>query len=114
MGGMGGGFGGMRGMGGMGGMPTSPGTQAPRRQAPPVEHILNLSLEDLYKGSSKRMRITKKVGFVSVKCPSASCRLVVVGRCCFDSCSVCVHGLVWACLIIFHGPGSPEGRCAPA
>lgn len=60
MGGMGGGF------NGMGGMPNSPGTQAPRRQAPPVEHILNLSLEELYKGSSKRMRITKKVGTVSV------------------------------------------------
>ena len=43
---------------GMGG----PGTSPPRRrQAPPVEHTLNLSLEELYEGSSKRMRITKKV-----------------------------------------------------
>lgn len=31
------------------------------RQAPPVEHTLNVSLEDLYRGASKRMRITKKV-----------------------------------------------------
>eukprot|EP00903_Cladosiphon_okamuranus_P006991 g6802.t1 len=51
---------------GMGGAPASAAGGAggrpagPRRQAPPVEHCLNLSLEELYKGSSKRMRITKK------------------------------------------------------
>ncbi|CBN75376.1 Heat shock protein 40 [Ectocarpus siliculosus] len=55
MGGMGGGFG--------GGMPAAGSSSPPkaaRRQAPPVEHCLNLSLEELYQGSSKRMRITKK------------------------------------------------------
>lgn len=65
-----GGMSGMR-MGGMGmgGAPASAagGTggrpAGPRRQAPPVEHCLNLSLEELYQGSSKRMRITKKVSY---------------------------------------------------
>lgn len=57
MGGMGGGFGG--GMPAAGSSSSSP--KAARRQAPPVEHCLNLSLEELYQGSSKRMRITKKV-----------------------------------------------------
>lgn len=56
MSGMGGGFG--------GGMPAAGSSSPPkaaRRQAPPVEHRLNLSLEELYQGSSKRMRITKRV-----------------------------------------------------
>ncbi|CAM9868949.1 unnamed protein product [Discosporangium mesarthrocarpum] len=61
MGGMGGMPGinltGMRqgGMGGMGGM------GMPQKQAPSVEHTLNISLEDLYCGTTKRMRITKKM-----------------------------------------------------
>ncbi|CAM9354169.1 unnamed protein product, partial [Sphacelaria rigidula] len=64
-------MGGMR-MGGMpggmtmnmggGGMGMSSGASAaPTRQPPPIEHTLNLSLEELYTGTSKRMRITKKV-----------------------------------------------------
>lgn len=56
MGGMGMGGGPASAAGGAGGRPARP-----RRQAPPVEHCLNLSLEELYQGSSKRMRITKKV-----------------------------------------------------
>lgn len=55
-------MGGGRGMGGMGGMPGVGGASTgATRQAPAVEHPLNLSLEDLYQGSSKRMRITRKV-----------------------------------------------------
>lgn len=54
------GGGGRAGAGG-GAMPTAAGT----RQAPPLEHTLNLSLEELYHGTSKRMRITKKV-----RCPA--------------------------------------------
>lgn len=50
------GMGGMPGMGGMGGA-----SSGAARQAPAVEHPLNLSLEELYQGSSKRMRITRKV-----------------------------------------------------
>lgn len=46
---------------GMGGAQRGSGSRA--RQAPPVEHTLNLSLEELYGGSSKRIRITKKVCF---------------------------------------------------
>ncbi|CAM9657979.1 unnamed protein product [Pylaiella littoralis] len=46
------------GFGGGGGMPAKGGGVS--RQAPPVEHCLNISLEELYRGSSKRMRITKK------------------------------------------------------
>ncbi|CAM9493291.1 unnamed protein product, partial [Choristocarpus tenellus] len=61
VGGMGG-LGGMMGM--MGNMGGGRGTGGMRtgitRQAPSVEHVLNLSLEELYTGSTKRMRITKK------------------------------------------------------
>lgn len=45
-------------MGAMGGVP---GASHSTRQAPPVEHPLKISLEELFQGSSKRMRITKKV-----------------------------------------------------
>jgi DnaJ family protein B protein 4 len=65
MGGMGGsgmrmnmGGGGPTGMGmgmGMG------GGESQQQQAPPVEHTLNVTLEDLYKGATKRVRITKKL-----------------------------------------------------
>ena len=75
-GGMPGGMGGMPGgMGGMGGMPGGMGhsgrsNSLPRQmpsqakeKAPPVVHNLAVSLEDLYTGTVKRMRITsKKVG----------------------------------------------------
>lgn len=73
-------MGGMR-MGGMpggmtmnmggGGMGMSSGASAaPTRQPPPIEHTLNLSLEELYTGTSKRMRITKKVCLSELPPPS--------------------------------------------
>lgn len=56
-------------MGG-GGMGMSSGASAaPTRQPPPIEHTLNLSLEELYRGTSKRMRITKKVCLSEVTPP---------------------------------------------
>ena len=60
MGGMPGGMGGMPGMmggmpGGMGGMGRGP------RQDPPIEYPLSCTLEDLYKGTSKKMRISRNV-----------------------------------------------------
>lgn len=59
-GGMGGGMGGMPGMmGGMGGMPG--GMSRGPRQDPPIEYPLNCTLEDLYKGTSKKMRISRNV-----------------------------------------------------
>eukprot|EP01039_Chlorochromonas_danica_P002950 gene2948-3218_t len=76
MGGMPGGFGGMGGMpggmGGMGGMPGGMGGGSRRgmggssarhaeRKADPVHHPLNVSLEDLYNGIVKKVRITKKI-----------------------------------------------------
>lgn len=64
-----GGFGGMPGMNGMGGgsMPIGGQRAARRRQekAAPVHHVLNVSLEDLYTGTVKKMRITRKVRDVS-------------------------------------------------
>lgn len=53
------GFGGMGGMGGMGGR--SRGGPPQPRQAPPVERQLPCSLEDLYSGVTKRMKISRNV-----------------------------------------------------
>jgi DnaJ family protein B protein 4 len=58
----------MPGMGGMGGIPTDFGgangfsqARAPReKRAEPIEYNFNVTLEDLYNGTTKRMRITKK------------------------------------------------------
>jgi DnaJ-class molecular chaperone len=57
-------------MGGMpggmaGGMPRNGGSQraassSARTKAPPVNHTLNVTLEELYTGTTKRMRITSK------------------------------------------------------
>ena len=56
MGGMPGMMGGMGGMpGGMGGMGRGP------RQDPPIEYPLNCTLEELFKGTSKKMRISRNV-----------------------------------------------------
>lgn len=60
-GGMGGGMGGMPGMmggmpgGGMGGMSRGP------RKDPPIEYPLNCTLEELFKGTSKKMKISRNV-----------------------------------------------------
>lgn len=59
-----GGMGGMPGMGGMGGMGGMPGMG--RRPSGPVkakaiEHRLNLTLEELYAGTTKKMKISRKV-----------------------------------------------------
>lgn len=67
MGGMGGmpGMSGMGGMGGMGGMNgfTSGGHHQKKKavQDPPIERELAVSLEELYKGIVKKIKITKKV-----------------------------------------------------
>lgn len=77
MGGMGGMGGGMPGMqfgvgggggmpggmsfGGGGGIPRARAQAAPTHKAPPVNQVLNCSLEDLYNGATKKIRITKKV-----------------------------------------------------
>lgn len=59
-------MGGIPGMAGMsmGGMPgmsgMNVGSSQPLRQAPAVQHDLNVSLEDIYKGTTKRVRITAK------------------------------------------------------
>lgn len=62
-GGMGGGMGGMPGM--MGGMPGGMGgmsgmSRGPRKD-PPIEYPLNCTLEELYKGTSKKMKISRNV-----------------------------------------------------
>lgn len=59
-------FGGFSGaMGGMGGVRSGMmgGSKIRRRaeKAPSVNHILNVSLEDLYTGTTKKMRITRKI-----------------------------------------------------
>ena len=70
-GGFGGGFGGIPG-GGFGGIPMGmfmngmPGQQQRQQQQviqkePPINHTLFCSLEDIYTGTTKKMRITKKV-----------------------------------------------------
>jgi hypothetical protein len=65
--GMGGGMGGMQGMDSMGGMgggmpqiQRQAQRQKPKSKGPPVLHKLLLSLEDLYTGTTKKMRITSK------------------------------------------------------
>ena len=61
MGGMGGMPGG--GMGGMGGISGAQGmsqSQGRPRKAPAVNHTLYVTLEDLYSGTTKRMRITSR------------------------------------------------------
>lgn len=50
----------MFGRGGMGGM-GGPSVRGPRRQDPPVVHDLLVSLEDVYKGCTKKMKVTRKV-----------------------------------------------------
>jgi len=68
-------MGGMGGMRGMGGMPfgmnmnmnmnqqqgQNGGSPMKRKKADTIEYPFNVTLEDLYKGATKRMRITKKV-----------------------------------------------------
>ena len=58
-----GGFGqGMHGMpGGMGGMGGQRAGQRRKHQDPPVVHDLQVSLEDIFKGAKKKMKITRKV-----------------------------------------------------
>jgi len=58
MGGMPGGMSGMP--GGMSGMPQQR-QQAPKKQQPPVTVPLNVSLDVIYKGGTKKVKITKKV-----------------------------------------------------
>jgi DnaJ-class molecular chaperone len=50
-------------MGGMGGMPGMGmnGAGAEPKKDKPVEHDLNVSLEDLYTGKTKKMKIHRKV-----------------------------------------------------
>ena len=43
------------------GMRRGPQTSSSATKAPPVNHVLNVTLEDLYLGTTKKMRITKKV-----------------------------------------------------
>jgi DnaJ family protein B protein 4 len=57
---MGGGMGGFPGMMGQRGG-RSGGVRRAAEKAPPVNHVLNVSLEDLLKGCTKKMRITRKV-----------------------------------------------------
>lgn len=58
--GMGGGMGGMGGMPGMGQQQQRQTVSRPAKKADPVNYDLNVSLEDLYSGVVKKMRITKK------------------------------------------------------
>lgn len=64
--GMGGGMGGMPGMGGFSGMGGFPGMaggaggSAPPEATPPVVHTVGVTLEDLYSGVTKRMRIQRQ------------------------------------------------------
>ena len=60
MGGMGGGMGNMPGMGQGMGQGMSQQSQQRTRKAPAVNHTLYVSLEDIYSGTTKRMRITSK------------------------------------------------------
>lgn len=50
----------MGGMGGMGGRSAS-GRAAPRKD-PPIESTLNMTLEELYSGTTKKMKISRNVG----------------------------------------------------
>ncbi|PON46666.1 Terminal organelle assembly protein [Parasponia andersonii] len=75
-GGMGGGGGGMRGGRSFGGMfgddlfgsfgESRPMSQAPRK-APPIENTLPCSLEELYKGTTKKMKISREIADASGK-----------------------------------------------
>ena len=61
MGGMGG-MGGMPGMGGMGGMPGGFGGEPSGAAPPPPEEVIKtlaLTLEELYKGGTKRLKLTR-------------------------------------------------------
>ena len=49
----------MGGMGGMGGRSAS-GRAAPRKD-PPIESTLNMTLEELYSGTTKKMKISRNV-----------------------------------------------------
>ena len=69
MGGMPGGFGG-GGFGGMGGMPGGHGhghggaggsRQQPRKKADPIEQVLKLTLEEMYYGVQKNLKLTRTV-----------------------------------------------------
>lgn len=61
----GGGGGGMPfgfgGMGGMGGMPGMGGSFGRQRKARPIEQTLPCTLEELYKGNTRKMKISRKV-----------------------------------------------------
>ncbi|KAK9915026.1 hypothetical protein WJX75_003741 [Coccomyxa subellipsoidea] len=61
------GMGGMPGglFGGMGGMPGGMNGRAGPGQDPPIEHQLPCTLEELYKGATKRMKISRSVTDVS-------------------------------------------------
>lgn len=64
----------MRGMpmGGMGGMNSSESHSGRMRKADPITHELKVSLEDLYSGTTKRVRITKKIADSSGQIVSAA------------------------------------------
>jgi DnaJ homolog subfamily B member 4 len=40
-------------------------SQAPRRKAPPIENKLPCSLEELYKGTTKKMKISREIAYAS-------------------------------------------------
>ncbi|KAK9819082.1 hypothetical protein WJX81_006681 [Elliptochloris bilobata] len=68
MGGMGGGMpgmggmgGGMPGMSGFGGMPGGATPSTSGRKDAPIEHSINCTLEELYKGTTKRLKISRSV-----------------------------------------------------
>lgn len=42
-------------------------SQAPRRKAPPIENKLPCSLEELYKGTTKKMKISREIAYASGK-----------------------------------------------
>ncbi|CAL5183485.1 unnamed protein product [Lathyrus oleraceus] len=42
-------------------------SQAPRRKAPPIENKLSCSLEELYKGTTKKMKISREIAYASGK-----------------------------------------------
>ena len=64
MGGMPGGFGGMGGdfgRNGMGGMGGGPSRQQPRKKADPIEQVLKLTLEEMFYGVTKNLKLTRTV-----------------------------------------------------
>jgi DnaJ family protein B protein 4 len=40
-------------------------SQVPRRKAPPIENKLPCSLEELYKGTTKKMKISREIAYAS-------------------------------------------------